>query len=183
MATSEDVGRLLTDWIDRSGDRLSNALADRMGIAALLDFLYEEGFSSRDVYHATNVSQVKMNRWHVKTLGGKDIAPEFDDDELNRLSRLVGWCDSLRCVEVGTDDVATWFETPFQSERCPLKPFDLFKAGRMDLVAEYALDLNGLTVLNKFDPGWRERYASDWEVFRSPDGFLSIRKRGSGKIE
>lgn len=177
MANSDQVGAFLTEWVAHSERRLEYARSGDMGVAAVLDFLYEEGFAWRDLSSMSGVDRVKMTRWRVKKLGTKDVTPSFTDSELESLSKLAGMCDVLLSEIVNESMPAAWFEVPFNQADCPLTPMDVYKAGRFDLLAAYAFDKDGVAILDEFDPQWRERYATCWEVFEAEDGWLSIRMK------
>ena len=75
------------------------------------------------------------------------------------------------------EEIASWFEMPLSS-LAPVTPIDLYADDRADLVFEFA---SGHTdpeaILTQFDPDWRERYRSDFEVFEASDGNRSIRMK------
>ena len=77
----------------------------------------------------------------------------------------------------GVQEIASWFEMPLLSG-APVTPIDLWAGGRSDLVFDYASGhSDSEQVLTSWDPRWRERYRSDFEVFRAGDGQLSIRPK------
>ena len=73
------------------------------------------------------------------------------------------------------EDVAAWIEVPIV-QNAPLTKIDLAVARRYQDIADIAgLQLSGEEVLNRWQPDWRERYRSQFEVFEDPDGELAIR--------
>jgi hypothetical protein len=92
----------------------------------------------------------------------------------------------LAVVEILREDhlvanVAPWMEMPLVPGP-PLTGVDLAASGRltdlMDLAAQQARPED---VLDNWQPGWRERYRSDFEVFHAPDGELGIRPAARGE--
>ena len=76
------------------------------------------------------------------------------------------------------DEIASWFEMPLSSS-APVTPIVLYAANRADLVFEFASGhADPEALLSEFDPDWRERYRSDFEVFEAGDGNRSIRMKG-----
>jgi hypothetical protein len=54
----------------------------------------------------------------------------------------------------------------------------------MDLVFDYAgCCIDSETLMTEFDPQWRKRYHSDFEVFQDSDGYLSIRRKANVRID
>lgn len=65
------------------------------------------------------------------------------------------------------------------SPSAPVTPITLYTADRADLVFEFASGhADPEALLSEFDPDWRERYRSDFEMFEADDGDRSIRMRG-----
>ena len=74
------------------------------------------------------------------------------------------------------DEIASWFEMPLPG--VPVTPIDLYAADRTDLVFDYASEqADPERLMDEFDPGWRERYRSDFEVVTVSDGNFSIRPK------
>ena len=76
------------------------------------------------------------------------------------------------------EEIASWFEVPLV-KGVPVTPIDLYAIDRADLVFAFA---NGQkdpeVLLTQHDPGWRERYRSEFEVFVGDDGNRSVRLKG-----
>ena len=76
------------------------------------------------------------------------------------------------------DEIASWFEMPLTAA-APVTPIALYAANRADLVFELASGhVDPEALLTEFDPDWRERYQSDFEVFVAGDGNRSVRMKG-----
>jgi hypothetical protein len=135
----------------------------------LLQELADLGFAWRDVARLVGVSVPAVQKWRR----GDGITG------VNRLevASLVAAFD-LVAEHYGVQKVASWFEVPLLVG-VPVTPIVLWAGGRPDLVFDYA---SGHTpdpeqILTSWDPQWRERYRSGFEVFRADDGQLSIRPK------
>jgi hypothetical protein len=94
-----------------------------------------------------------------------------------RVASLLAACDLIR-EQYLVEDVAQWFEVPLLVGVCPVTTADLYAAGQVPLVFNYASGhVDAEQTLTEFDPTWRERYRSDFETFRAGHGQLSIRPR------
>lgn len=149
-------------WTLRTTQRGKAAPAD------LLRELGEMGFAWRDIARLLGVSVQALQKWrrgeNVTGLRRREIAS------------LLAACD-LITEHHGIEEVASWFEMPLNNS--PITPFDLWIGGRYELLFEAASDqVDEENLLTAFDSGWRERYASGFEVFRAPDGKLAIRPKG-----
>jgi hypothetical protein len=93
-----------------------------------------------------------------------------------RLAELLAACKMLTEDHNCIPEIASWFETPIL-QGIPVTPMDLWVSGEAELVFEYGLGHvnDPEQLLTRWDPEWRERYRSDFEVFRADDGQLSIR--------
>ncbi len=154
---------VFADWDVKTASRGKSSPVD------LLRELADLGFGWRDVARLVGVSVASVQKWRR----GEGMTGE----SRRRLASLLAACDLIsEHYEVG--EVASWFEMPLTTG-APVTPMDLYAAGRHRLVFEYA---GGHTepekVLSEFDPDWRERYRSEFEVYRSEDGELSIRPKG-----
>ena len=59
-----------------------------------------------------------------------------------------------------------------------MTPIILYAADRADLVFEFASGhVDPEKLLSEFDPDWRERYRSDFEIFEASDHNRSIRMK------
>jgi hypothetical protein len=148
------------EWNDRTSWRGRSSTQD------LLNKLAELGFAWRDIARLVGVSVPAVQKWRR----GEGTTGE----NRQRVASLVAACD-LVAEHYGIKEVASWFEVPLLLG-VPVTPVDLWAGERPDLVFDYA---SGHTdsdhILTDWDPGWRERYHSDFEVFRADDGRHSIR--------
>jgi hypothetical protein len=69
------------------------------------------------------------------------------------------------------DDPASWLEMPL-SASAPVSRLDLLVAQRDDLVIRCLTgdEVPPEHLLDEFDPGWRDRYETDFEVFTAGVG-------------
>jgi transcriptional regulator with XRE-family HTH domain len=151
---------------------LAQATAEeaKRGTQRLLELLGDAGFSWREVARLVGVSVPAVHKWRA---GGGSV-PEHR----RALARLVALCNLLSNRFL-IDDVATWLEMPLISG-IPVTGLDLLAENRVDLLLRWAAhaDANPEDILDGFDPTWRERYRSQYEVFTAPDGLPGIRLRG-----
>lgn len=147
---------------------IETATRGREAVPRLLDVLAQLGFSWRDVARMLRVSVPAVQKWRR----GDGVS----GDNRLRVAGLVAACD-LIVRDYLVEDIASWFEMPILVS-VPVTPIDLFTAEKVNLLFELASQRKEPeAVLTEFQPDWRERYRSDFEVFRSGDGELSIRAR------
>jgi len=133
----------------------------------MLQQLADSGFSWRDIARLVGVSVPALRKWR------QGEAPTGD----NRLkiARILAFCDYLTSTCL-VEEVASYMEMPL-TKNAPLTVLDLLAADRYDLAAEYASGHATATqVLDNFEPTWRDRYRSAFEVITASDGELSIRR-------
>jgi hypothetical protein len=148
------------EWIGRTAQR------GRSSPAELLEELGELGFAWRDIARLVGVTVQAIQKWRrgARTTG----------EHRSRIASLLAACD-LVTAHYEIQEVASWFEMPIL-EGIPVTPIELWEAHRPDLVFDYASGHSDAEqTLTSWDPEWRERYRSDFEVFRAEDGQLSIR--------
>ena len=150
---------------------LSNERA-KESISRLLDELSGLGFSWRDIARVSGVSVPGVRKWRT---GGP-----ASGENRKRVAMVAAICELARDQYL-IDDIASWMETPLHPD-APVTVLDLLTRQRFDLVLELASDYgtDPELVLDQFEPGWRERYASAVEVFVAPDGLLGVRMLESG---
>lgn len=152
------------EWQTRTRD------CARSSVATLLEQIGSLGFAWRDVARLIGVSVPAIQKWRRgEGTSGENRA---------RVASLVAACD-LIAEHYLVEDLGTWFEVPLVVG-VPLTPLDLYAAERLDLVFDHA---SGHTdpeeILTAFEPEWRERYRTTFEVFRAADGELAIRPKDS----
>jgi hypothetical protein len=140
----------------------------RMAPTDMLAALGELGFAWRDVARLVGVSVAAIQKWRQ----GAGVSGA----SRRRLASLLAACD-LIIEHYAVNEIASWFEMPLLRD-VPVTPLDLYASGQHRLVFEYSSGhLDPEQVLTQFDPDWRERYRSDFEVYRAGDGELSIRPK------
>jgi hypothetical protein len=132
----------------------------------MLDELADEGFAWRDIAALAGVSVPALRRWRQgeQPTGAHRLA----------IARLIAMVDIIREDHL-VSDVASWMEMPLVHE-APVTAVDLAAAGRLQDVVDIAAGHStGEDVLDRWQPGWRDRYRSEFEVFQTPDGELGTR--------
>lgn len=164
----DEVVELHTNLVAQGLDRAAQDLAKR-GVAALLATVADEGFAWRDIARLVGVSVPAVRKWR----SGRPASGEH----VLRLARLAAFVEWLHEDQQVTD-AARWLEVPLTAET-PVTRMDLLHAGRRDLLVRELVG-EGVSpehTLDEFEPGWRERYRSEFEVFTAEDGQRSIRSR------
>lgn len=136
----------------------------------LLSDISEMGFGWRDIARMVGVSVPALRRWrHGESPTG---------EHSRRIAELAAFVRILTEDHL-VADVASWMEMPITRD-VPLSGIDLYADGHLlaifDLASEH---ITPEQALDEADPGWRERYHSDFEVFRAGDGQPAIRPRSS----
>lgn len=150
------------EWVQRTTER------GRAGVPDMLRELADLGFAWRDIAQLVGVSVPAIQKWRR----GEGTTGE----NRQKVARLLAACDLITDHYL-IQDVASWFEMPIQMG-VPVTPIDLWAGGRPDLVLDCASEHTPpLETLNAWDPNWRDRYRSDFEVFRAEDGQRSIRPK------
>ncbi len=141
----------------------------KASVKSMLGELADLGFAWRDIAQMVGVSVPAVQKWRR--------GEKASGDSRASLASLLAACD-LIASHYMVDEIASWFEMPL-SPSAPVTPITLYATNRADLVFEFASGHTDPEVLlTEFDPGWRERYRSDFEVFEAGDGNRSIRMKG-----
>lgn len=149
--------------------RIGTAARQRSSTADLLAELGDLGFAWRDIARLVGVSVAAVQKWRK----GDGATGE----SRRKVASLLAACD-LIAEHYAVQEIGSWFETPLVAD-APITPIDLYVQNRTDLVFEHASGhVDPEQLMTAFDPEWRGRYASDFEVFRAADGDLSIRPKG-----
>jgi transcriptional regulator with XRE-family HTH domain len=134
----------------------------------MLNELADLGFSWRDIASMVGVSVAAIQKWRK----GEKVA----GTNRYKLASLLAACDFIM-AHLHAEDVAQWFETPI-IDGAPVTPIDIWSEGNYLLVFEYVTQhITPEQAMNEFQPDWRERFSSNWEVFEADDGNLSIRAK------
>lgn len=141
-------------------------------MVALLDELAGKGFAWRDIAAVAGVSVPAVRKWRQ---GGS--ATGANRLRVATVVALVDWLDREKAIV----DVASWLEIPLLPPT-PVTRLDLLAAQRDDLIVASLTgdETPAEAILDEFDPAWRERFASDFDVFEADDGLRSIRRRHEG---
>ncbi|WP_278801919.1 hypothetical protein [Bifidobacterium pullorum] len=140
----------------------------KKSVKTLLEALSGLGFSWRDIARMVHVSVPAIRKWRQ---GGT-----ASGDNRRSLAGLLAACD-LIMSHFQVDEIASWFEMPLPG--APVTPVDLYSADRTDLVFDYASEqADPERLMDEFDPQWRERYRSDFDVVTASDGNYSIVRKG-----
>ncbi|MGO9873303.1 MAG: hypothetical protein ACLPVY_05835 [Acidimicrobiia bacterium] len=136
----------------------------------LLQDLNDMGFGWRDVARMVGVSVPALRRWRQ----GESPTGEHR----RRIAELVAFLGILAQDHL-VGDVASWMEMPVTKEY-PVTPLDLYAGQNLLTIFDLASDnITPDRALDEAEPGWRDRYQSDYEVFRAGDGQPAIRARSS----
>jgi hypothetical protein len=163
--TDREVSELYRQALFEQLDAKARVIAKR-SVGQMLSELADAGFAWRDIAALARVSVPAVRRWRQ---GEAPTGP-------NRLAiaRIVALVETLRDEHL-VFDVASWMEVPLVPD-APVTAIDLAAGGRLQEVVEIAAGHStGEEVLDRSQPGWRERYRSSFEVFEAPDGGLATR--------
>ncbi len=154
---------LFQEW-----QQLTNLRA-RTAPLVLLEALADLGFSWRDVAGMLDVSVPAVQKW--RRSGG------VTGPNRRKIASLLALCD-LVGSRYHVQEIASWFEMPISSD-APTTPIDLYAEGRVAILLDHASghSTDPEQLMNAYDPSWRERFRSDFEVYQEADGNLSIRPK------
>ncbi len=129
--------------------------------ATLLEQLSDMGFAWRDIARMVGVSVPALRRWR---------AGDLPSGEHRRgIAQLLAFAETIRDEHM-IFEPASWMEIPI-SRQAPTTPIDLYAAGHLDAAFDLASEhLTPEGVLDQTEPGWRDKYRSDWEVDTADDG-------------
>jgi hypothetical protein len=164
----EDTSALHQSALVNEWQRLTNLRA-RTAPATLLQELADLGFGWRDIARMLRVSVPAVQKWRRN--GG------VSGPHRRSIASLLALCDLVR-ERYMIQEIASWFEMPI-SEEAPVTPIDLYAEERVSLLLDYASGQGSdpEQLLNAYDPAWRQRFQSDFEVYQEADGNMSIRPR------
>ena len=132
----------------------------------LLEQLGDLGFAWRDVARMLGVTVPALRRWR---------SGEMPTGENRRnLARLMSF---VQIIGEHVFQPASWMEVPLSSE-APTTSIDLYIDGQLAVVFDFATGhLGPDAALDLAQPGWRERFHSDWQVVVGEDGQRYIEPR------
>jgi len=153
---------VMREWQSRSTDFV------RQDMPTLLRSLADLGFSWRHIARLVGVSVPAVQKW-------RRGQPATGQSRFNAAAILAA--SALIEEHYLVRDVASWFEAPIVLGY-PITAIDLYASKKPQLVFRLATGKSDPEqVLSAFDPDWREKYRSDFEVFESEDGGLAIRAK------
>ena len=139
----------------------------RESLPDLLGALGELGFAWRDLARIFGVSIAALRRWRQ--------GEPASDDHRWRVARLAAFCEIVQehCM---IDDPASWLETPIHIA-APTTGLDLIANERFDLAFRLAADdaSDPDSILDAFNAGWRQQFATSVEVFVAAEGHRGLR--------
>lgn len=147
--------------------RTSSQHRARESLSDLLTELSDLGFSWRDLSRVVGVSVPALRKWrHGESATGENRL---------RVARVAAFCNIVRDQYL-IDEPASWLETPIHLD-APINGFDLLAADRVDLAFRLAgdHDADPESILDEFEPQWRQRFATSLEVFVADDSTPGLR--------
>jgi len=138
----------------------------RRGLQELLDELADAGFAWRDIARLVGVSVPALRKWrHGESATGSNR---------RAVASLVAFARLLAERHL-VNDVSSWLEMPLHPD-APVTGLDLYEADRLDLLYDRAsLHMTDEQALDIYEPGWRDTYRSEVEVFVADDGKTGLR--------
>jgi hypothetical protein len=128
-----------------------------------LDALEDKGMASRHIAHMLDVSLAELRDWRRRKSGW------FSD--VMKVAQALAVLDFLE--HHGHKDPVAWLETPLLAGTGVI-PLELYPQDLGMLLGLASGRLPYGEALDKYDPGWRTRPPSEWEVFKNCDGTFSI---------
>ena len=146
--------------------QLSNPVLVSLTKKQILSELYSLGFGIREIAHMLDVTHKTAHQWKYKHW---PISVSR-----TRLEEVLAVCWRLQ-NGYKINEVAAWLITPLH-EWAPISASDLVADRRYDLVLTLAENRksNAEEVLDQFEPEWRDKYNSGWEIVISGDGHPSF---------
>jgi transcriptional regulator with XRE-family HTH domain len=136
--------------------------------AELLDELAELGFAWRDIARMVGVTVPALRRWR----NGEKPSGE----NRRAIAELLAFTQII--AENQVFEPASWMEVPI-TRGTPTTAIDLYARKHLELVFDLATsNMQPEVALDLAEPGWRERYASNWEVGIAEDNEPYLRPKG-----
>jgi len=150
--------------------RTQTTIRAKESTAQLLALLADSGFAWRDIARLVGVSLPAVKKWRR----GDGVSGE----NRRRVASLIALCDVIE-DHYSITELASWFEMPIL-DGINLTALDLYEANRADLIFRLASGHDDPErVATDFRLDWRTALTSEFETFKSADGELSIRLKGS----
>lgn len=132
----------------------------------LLDELADLGFGWRDIARMVGVSVPALRRWRNAELP--------TGENRRAIAQLLAFAQIISEDHM-VFGPASWMEVPVV-EGAPTTRIDLYAAGHLDVVLDLATQhCTPEAAMDAAEPGWRDRYRSDWETAIGADGQPYIR--------
>lgn len=172
VADSNDVHNSTDELHAETLEQLLRSTANQLNkeeLPDLLDRLSSLGFSWRDLARLVGVSIPALRKW-------RNGEPASGENRL-RVARLAAFCEIVS-EQYLIDDPVSWLEIPLHID-APVTGIDLVASDRLDLAFRLAGDegADPESVLDQFEPDWRDRYRTSVEVFTADDGLPGLRPR------
>jgi len=136
----------------------------------LLGEINDLGFGWRDIARMIGVSVPALRRWRQ----GESPTGEHR----RRIAELAAFLHILTEDHL-VSDVASWMEIPITRD-APITAIDLYAQGQLFEIFQLASErITPEEALDSAEPGWRDHYRSEYEVFRAGDGQPAIRLRST----
>ena len=160
------VTKIVDYPLDSPDPPLSNPALVSLTKKQMISELHSLGFFSDDISRVLKTRPINLSQGNLSKVSRV------------RLEKLLEVCWRLQNDYAITQNVAGWLEAPIH-EWAPISPFDMIVAQRDDLVLTLAenRDGNAESVLDQFEPEWRDKYNDGLEVFIASDGYPGIRAK------
>lgn len=155
---SEDVADVHQQSFQAQLDVKTARLATQEPVQ-LLDQLGGLGFAWRDIARMLAITVPALRRWR--------------EGELPTGQNRRNLAQLLAFVQIASDHVfepASWMEVPITAG-APTTSIDLYAEGHLGVLFEFATGHRSPeATLDAAQPGWRDRFRSDWQVLVDEDG-------------
>lgn len=164
--TDGDAADLHHDTFRLQLDLRTSELAKKAPVK-VLEQLSDLGYAWRDIARMVGVSVPALRRWRSGELP--------TGDNRRAIAQLLAFTQIIDEDHLIIFEPASWMEVPV-SVSAPVTKIDLYAAGQLDVIFELASEnCTPEQALDVAEPGWREKYRSDWEVAVAEDGERYIR--------
>lgn len=138
----------------------------------LLDQLSDLGFAWRDIARMVGVSVPALRHWRA---GDRPTG-----ENRRSVAQLLAFSQIIRDDHL-VFEPASWMEVRI-SRGAPTTGIDLYAAGNLDILYDLAAEhCSPEEALDAYEPGWREKHRSDWEVAMAEDRHRTSDRRRVGE--